>query len=201
MVDVTVSLSGSDIYGNTLHLTTLTDSSGMYLFPDLIAGTYVITIQPGSGYSAYYDLDGTGTALSTLLTLTAGQVRTDIDFALKAGLTVGSVGDTVWLDLDRDGIYDLGESTLSGVLMTLSGTTWDNQPFIGSQVTNSSGQYLFGLVPAGTYTITASGMAATLFSTYDLDGTGTLHTTTFALSSGQARTDIDFGYMYASSSL
>lgn len=41
---------------------------------------------------------------------------------VPATVVGGSIGDRVWLDSDRDGVDDLGESGMSGVTVSLSGT-------------------------------------------------------------------------------
>lgn len=41
---------------------------------------------------------------------------------VSATVVGGSIGDRVWLDSDRDGVDDLGESSMSGMIVSLSGT-------------------------------------------------------------------------------
>jgi hypothetical protein len=118
------------------------------------------------------------------------QVRIDGDCTTSQ---TGSIGDRVWKDTDGDGVQDSGETGISGVsvqLLSSGGTV------LATQTTNSSGNYLFSGLAAGTYKVKV--VSTTLPSgyapTYDLDGTGTAHTATVTLSAGQNRTDADFGY-------
>jgi hypothetical protein len=65
---------------------------------------------------------------------------------VPSGIT-GTVGDRVWLDLDADGVFDAGETGLSGVQVTLKdqfGTPLD------VTVTDSQGLYTFLDVAPGT---------------------------------------------------
>lgn len=63
-------------------------------------------------------------------------------------LATGSIGDTVWLDSDGDGIEDPGETGIAGVTVTLDGPGGSK-----SAVTDSNGKYLFVGLVAGTYTV------------------------------------------------
>lgn len=54
------------------------------------------------------------------------------------------IGDYVWLDLDRDGIQDPGETALAGVTLTITGP---GLPAAGvSTITDANGLYRFGSV-------------------------------------------------------
>src|SRR5262249_1900089 len=61
--------------------------------------------------------------------------------------------------------------------------------------------YTFGSLAAGNYSvrIVSSTLPAGSVQTYDLDGTATAHVAAVTLTSGQARTDVDFGYRVPSS--
>ena len=66
--------------------------------------------RPPGGVTTTYDLDGPGTPDdSGIFDLGVGVVpaddRRDVDFAYAG---TGSIGDTVWFDLDMDGILDAG---------------------------------------------------------------------------------------------
>lgn len=71
-----------------------------------------------------YDLDGhTGPSKNiATFTLPAGTNKLDVDFVYSniADIT-GSIGDLVWTDVDGDGLYGTGDTTLSGITITLAG--------------------------------------------------------------------------------
>ncbi|HEX4497346.1 MAG TPA: SdrD B-like domain-containing protein, partial [Thermoanaerobaculia bacterium] len=171
--------------------TTTTSGDGNYTFSNLAAGAYTVKIVAASlpaGVAATYDLDGIATANMATFTLTAGQNRTDVDFGYR---NTGSVGDRVWLDANGNGTQDAGEAGINGVTVQLlnSGNT-----VVATTTTSGDGNYTFNNLAAGTYTVKVSGLPAGTAETYDLDGVATANQATFALTAGQSRTDVDFGY-------
>ncbi len=82
---------------------------------------------------------------------TAGKANGLGDIVAACGPAPIQIGNIVWLDLDKDGVYDAGETPLSGVTVQLynsSGT------LISSTTTDSNGQYLFSNLDFdSTYTI------------------------------------------------
>ena len=105
----------------------------------------------------------------------------------------------MWNDTDRDGIQDSGESGLDGVTVKLlngSGTV------LNTTTTGSGGQYAFTGLDAGTYEIEFVKPTNYTISPKDQGGNDALdsdanpttgQTGTFAVSSGQAITNIDAG--------
>lgn len=57
------------------------------------------------------------------------------------------VGDTVWYDMNMDGIQDRGEPGIEGVTVTLY---YSDDSFYAERITNETGKYLFDFVPAYT---------------------------------------------------
>ncbi len=178
--------------GNVLASAT-TAGDGNYSFDNLAAGTYSVRVDTSTlpaGLTPTYDLDGTATANLATLTLGSGEHRTDVDFGYHSG---ASLGDRVWFDLNGNGVQDTNESGLNGVTVQLldgGGTT------IASKVTAGDGNYSFTGLAAGTYTvhIVASTLPAGSSPTFDADGTATPDTATVSLTTGENRTDVDFGY-------
>ncbi|HKH43124.1 MAG TPA: SdrD B-like domain-containing protein [Thermoanaerobaculia bacterium] len=170
-----------------------TTAAGIYGFNYLLAGSYsvrVVTSTLPPGLVQTYDLDGTGTAHTAALTLSSGQSRADVDFGYRGTL---QFGDRVWFDYDGNGIQDTGEPGIPSVTIELRNSSGT---LISTTITGSNGLYSFYNLPAGTYTVTvvASTLPAGTVPTYDLDGTATPNTAGAVLTSGQNRTDVDFGY-------
>jgi len=172
---------------NNVIATTTTSGDGNYTFSNLNAGTYKVRVTQPAGTAQTYDLDGVATANIATFTLTAGQTRTDVDFGYRG---TASVGDRVWNDTDGDGVQDADETGINGVTVQLlnSGGT-----VIATTTTSGDGNYTFSNLSAGSYSVRVTPPAG-VAQTYDLDGVATANVAAFALTAGQARTDVDFGY-------
>jgi hypothetical protein len=186
--NVTVTLTAPD----NSQQTATTDANGHYNFIDLPAGQYVINIDPATlppNVIPTYDLDGIDTPNQATLTLADGQDRVDADFGYQQ---LGSLGDTVWNDMDGNGVQDPGEPGIPHVTVLL------NAPgVVKTAITDSVGHYTFSDLPPLVYTVSIN--TSTLPDdlnkpTYDLDGIQTPNTTSVNLDPSQNRTDVDFGY-------
>ncbi len=154
-------------------------SSRSYNITPYISSNTRIRFRVSNGYGGSDDL------------FKVDQVR--IDGACTPQTQTGSIGDRVWKDSDSDGVQDSSETGINGVsvqLLNSSGTV------LATQTTSGNGNYLFSGLAAGTYKVKV--VSTTLPSgatpTYDLDGTSTAHTASVTLTTGQNRTDVDFGY-------
>jgi hypothetical protein len=66
-----------------------------------------------------------------------------------------TLGDLVWNDTDKDGVRDTGESGVAGVTFVLTGTeTTSGAAVTRRTVSDNEGNYIFGGILPGTYTIT-----------------------------------------------
>jgi uncharacterized repeat protein (TIGR01451 family)/fimbrial isopeptide formation D2 family protein len=192
LAGLTVTLTGTDAFGNLINLTTTTDSAGAYLFDNLFGGSYTVTVTPPAGMTNTYD-SNTGNNHDTPVTLAAGEDRTGIDFGYRG---TASLGDRVWEDRDADGTQDLGEPGLPGLTVTLTGVDTFGAAVNVTTTTGINGAYTFANLPPSSvagYTVTVTPPAGTT-QTYDLDGIGTANSAVASLSAGQTRTDVDFGY-------
>ena len=189
---VTVTLT--DANGNTV-ATTTTGSDGKYLFDNLNGGDYTITLTGlPAGMTQTADPDG-GNDNASQVTIggTSPLVNLDQDFGYTG---TGSIGDTIWNDVDGNGTQDNGESGLAGVTVTLTGDfNGDGIPDIVTTTTDSNGQYHFGHLPEGQYTITVdpNTLPPGMQPTADPDG-GNDNTANVTLAAGEANNDQDFGY-------
>ncbi len=197
-VTLTGDLDGDGVAAETI--TTTTDADGNYRFDNLFLGDYTVSIDPATlpaGTSPTWDYDDHGQPVATPHTadvsLTAADPdRSDVDFGYNSR---GTIGDTVWYDMDGDGIQDSGESGLAGVTVTLSGDTDGDgvADVTRTTTTDAGGNYLFDQLMAGDYTITLSNLPGGLAQTADPDGTmdNAAHLT---LADGETNLDQDFGY-------
>ncbi|MCB0990119.1 MAG: DUF11 domain-containing protein [Acidimicrobiales bacterium] len=180
----------------TATLTTTTAADGTYAFDNLPYGVHTITVDdatlPGAMVQTF-DSDGTGTAHTSDVTLNVSTPsNADQDFGYRG---TGSIGDTVFFDIDAseaDGVPDSGDSGVSGIAMTVTWAGADNtfstpDDFSIVDVTDGSGSYLVSNLPHGDYTIVLDETdlpAGLITATYDADGTGTLHTSATTLDGG-----------------
>ena len=209
-VNITIS---ADVDGDgTLEFSqsVLTSATGQYSFNNLAAfDDYVITVDydgingsvfnlDAAGYTQTYDLDENGSPsldnTASNISLTPGQNRTDIDFGYTGQNTVG---DTVWFDLDGDGVQDPGENGIDGLTVTLTGDI-DNDgidEYTASTTTALDGTYFFNNLPAGSFDITVTPPTAST-PTYDYDSDFASppdNTTEVILGANEDNLDIDFG--------
>jgi uncharacterized protein (DUF2141 family) len=169
----------------------VTGDNGSYLFSDLDAGNYRVTVTPQPNWVRTFDLDGIVTAHTAVASLTRGQNRVDVDFGYVfcPPAVLGSIGDRVWKDYDADGVQDSGEHGLVGWTVTLI----RNGTVLSSQNTGANGSYLFNNLAAGTYTVQVTRKSG-YTQTFDLDGLLTANVATATLGAGENRRDVDFGY-------
>ncbi len=169
----------------------MTSGDGNYLFETLPEGTYTVRVVPPAGLAQTFDIEG---PLDNQATVTLGpdEDRDDVDFGYLAGL--GSIGDRVWHDLDGDGVQDnpfneLGINDVTVELLDGGGSV------ITSDVTSGDGDYFFGNLMAGTYTVRVDGttLPEGFLQTFDIEGPLD-DQATVTLGPGEDRDDVDFGY-------
>ncbi len=71
----------------------------------------------------------------------------NIDFGVTPRV---SIGDTVWSDLNNNGVHDDGEPGVSNVQVTLAKT---DGTVVATTTTDEKGNYLFGSLPQDTYNV------------------------------------------------
>jgi hypothetical protein len=115
----------------------------------------------------------------------------------------GSIGDTIWNDLDSNGSQN-GEPGLAGILVsltastdvTINGVTYTAGNVIMTAVTDANGEYLFEGLPDASYTVTVDNTSLPgMAPTYDADGhVGTPNQSTTTISGANDDDLQDFGY-------
>jgi uncharacterized repeat protein (TIGR01451 family) len=149
--------------------TRTTDSSGKYLFNNLGAGRYLVSV---SNTDPALPVDGAGIRFSPttmnprLVLLAADQNFLDADFGFGPS---GIIGDFIWQDNNGNGTHDVGEPGLAGVQVQLYIGAPTGSP-LATATTDSSGYYRFTGLAANTYTVVVSPPAG-MTQTYDADAT------------------------------
>lgn len=143
-----------------------TDSNGIYRIV-VLAGSYnVAPTNPPANYTAT-------TPVPHPVTVAAGDTYLNADFGYDSNTLLGRIGNLVFLDKDKNGIYGAGDAPLPGVSVSLIRDTnnngaWDGgEPVIATVTTvgtvdANTGNYLFPGVPAGRYLVHVSDTNAVL---------------------------------------
>jgi cyclophilin family peptidyl-prolyl cis-trans isomerase len=126
---------------------TVTNASGNYAFLGLAPGSYAVGEAPTSGVVL-------STSPTELVTVTAGQANTGVNFGEAVDTTTAEISGTVFEDSNLNGRLDAGEQGLAGRTVFVdrdgSGAPGPNNP---SATTDASGHYSFLGLPAGTFTV------------------------------------------------
>lgn len=137
----------------TIVATTLTDSDGKYRFEDLTAGRYSVReIQPPGYFQGGHRAGSGGGDASVVDLISAidilpGTDLVDYDFC---ELPPSSLSGYVFVDRDADCTFDLNESPIEGVTVTLLDQTGT---VVSTTVTDSRGYYSFTGLRNGTYSV------------------------------------------------
>ncbi len=123
-----------------------TAADGSYDVTGLPPGLYRLDVREST---LPPDLTLTGGSEPRDVALAGGQDVDDADFGYA--LVLYTVGDVIWLDSDRDGVYEpaLGERPIPGVLVVMRD---GSGAVVGTDTTNAAGEYRF-FVPAGDYRV------------------------------------------------
>ncbi|MGX7677332.1 DUF7507 domain-containing protein [Jatrophihabitans sp. DSM 45814] len=146
----------------TVVATAVTNAAGVYTFPDQAAGSYTVAIDTGNGptsvrtlfpaYAATFDPDS-GTTVpdeSSVVTVTTTPQTLSANF----GYATSSLAGRVFNDLNKNGAVNVGEVGLGGVTVTLTGTNDLGQPVSLTTTTAATGNFSFGPLRPGTYSVT-----------------------------------------------
>jgi hypothetical protein len=127
--------------GDNIQLTTTTDDNGKYIFDNLPAGIYSVNVtNPSSSMSL------TTANQDHISVLNYGDSQLNSDFGFD---DEGTIGDTVFLDLNNNGYRDAGDPGIAGVKLELyidvdgDGKITNTDKLIKTDVTDSNGNYLF----------------------------------------------------------
>ena len=155
---VIIRLTGTDAQGTVIDTTTTTNPDGTYLFSGLLGGTYFIDETQPSGFTDGAETVGTaggdGNTNDRIADIGLGNGVNATGYNFGETLTpppgTGAVTGTVWLDRDRDGILDAGETGVSNVTLDLVD---DLNAIVGTTTTGPDGRYVFTNIAPGIYSV------------------------------------------------
>jgi hypothetical protein len=173
--------------------------------------SYGLTTQNATDSVSNLDdlIDSDASYVATYPQITTAKIRPGVnDHSYDGGFgkPAVSVGDFVWLDTDKDGVQDAGESGIANVTLTI--TKADGSPVVDvngqavtTTTTDANGYYTFGKLPFGQYKVTVTppvGYAATTANAGS--DTGVDSSTGSAMSrnmtvSGERDPSLDFGFV------
>ena len=185
--------------------------SGAYSFPRLREGRYALAFRLPDGYLFTKALRTAGgssaaapkegqMAVTPAFSLGEGDHRTEMNIG---GYLPARIGDTVWIDLNGNGLQDYREPPASGVQLNLLGGSDEE---ISATVSDEYGYYSFGGLPPGDYTVrisppssfTLTARKSTAPGEIDSDADPrTRRTPCITLVPGEFRRNVDFGLIPA----
>lgn len=140
--------------------TATTGSGGNYTFTNLARGlNYVVQVDANSpALSAFFQPNSfTHSSPSNIELLNLQSDTSNVNFGFFADLP-GSIGDQVFQDLNRNGVFDAGDIPVPGVTVKLYHDLNNNKlpdpgEFVRDMPTNSQGRYRFTKLGAGDYVV------------------------------------------------
>ncbi len=144
-----------DASGN-LVATTLTDINGYYKFDKLPPGTYTVRESQPAGYfqggqvAGSHGGDDSSTDQIGGVTLNSGDNAVNYNFC---EILPADLSGWVWVDTQHDCIFQPEEQPLAGVVINLFN---ESGVLVATTQTNSLGQYFFGNLKPGNYTVQES---------------------------------------------
>ena len=155
--------------------TQVTADDGSYLFTGVAAGEYRVRVAASNfnaaaaldGYSVTSGAQSPGSNLSAPVTVTGGDIFTQVDFGYRNAASTYTITDAVWLDIDADTAFDAGEVGIGNVTVNLLDSGGD---LVATTRSAADGSFSFSGVAPGTYTLSMTDNAGELIG---LGGTTT----------------------------
>jgi hypothetical protein len=185
-----------------------TAADGQFVFSDLRAGSYTITVDAADtdliGYVSGIERDANNSVDSATnyvigpFTVTQGEIEDEKWFGFEG---IGDIGNQVWLDADGDGIHEpADEPGLPNVTVTIlfagsNGLFGDADDLTWNDVTDFLGRYDFSGLPGGNFRVytDVADLPGSSTASHDVDGTPD-GIANVSLGASASRDDVDFGF-------
>ncbi|QQZ28160.1 IPTL-CTERM sorting domain-containing protein [Thiothrix subterranea] len=165
IANITVTLSGTDSFGNPISLTTVSAADGSYQFL-VPPGVYTLTETQLQGYVSTGSSAGSGDGSvisddQVQVTVASNATVQDVNFLDHDPASYVVLSGNVVDDRNHNGQADAGENGLPGVDVTLfTDPNGDGDPTDGvameTAITDSSGSFTFNGMPPGQYVVMES---------------------------------------------
>ncbi len=150
-----------DVATDPLAGTEVTSTNGTYFFTQVVSNRYIVRVDPSSpglpvSYQITGDPQGALDGDSSLIITNADNFLQDFGYR---SVFNGTIGDTVWRDLNYDGTQSgPTETGISNVTVTLTADFNSDGIYVTltNAVTDGSGNYLFTGLPNGDYCVVVS---------------------------------------------
>lgn len=162
--NVTLNLSGDDIFGYTINRNTTTDSNGNYIFTGLPPGTYkIIETQPGNYFDKNESAGSAGGSVNNAL-YSSNQSENQITNIVLSSATAAtnyvfqeyksaSIAGSVYYDLNNNGAKDNGELGVNPAAFTgsphisITGKDYSGADVNLTTNVDANGNYIFNNLP------------------------------------------------------
>jgi hypothetical protein len=171
----TVTLTGTNIAGQSITATTTTGANGTYSFATdssgnlLAPGTYQLAETPPSGYIPAINSVGTVNGSTDGTLLPGNKIGSIVLLSTQSGINYNfgnlrpvTISGLVYNDTNGNGALNSGEPGIAGVTLTLSGTNYLGQSVTGTTTTAANGTFSLttdstgSLLAPGTYQVVES---------------------------------------------
>jgi uncharacterized repeat protein (TIGR01451 family) len=144
----------STIGGTTAGTVSATGNNVSVTIPTLNPSeTAVVTIRATVGVTVTGNLSNTATATAANDTNNANNTSSAVTTNVTAPPIVSFAG-RIYIDANRNNVFDSGDGGIAGVTVTLNGTAFGSTtPVTLTTTTNANGEYAFANVTQGTYTV------------------------------------------------
>lgn len=164
-------------------------------------GNYkIVQVTQPNGYVDGLDTRGNMTPIpnsyrTDVITVGVVDVNDVIDHNCFGEIRASSIAGKVYHDVNRNGTFNNGDGGIAGVTITLSGTDLFGRSVTRTTTTNAAGDYRFGNLAAGNYTIRETQPTGYLQGTNNLGSRGgSISGDSFRMRLGQAVNAINYNF-------